>query len=460
VSRFALAGFAALSLALGGCGSRAQPDVLLVVVDTLRADRLGVYGFPAATSPVLDALAARGVVFDRAIAASAKTAPSTASLLTSRWVGRHGIGALNGTTRLDGEETLALRLRAAGYATAAFVGNVVLRRRIGLDAGFDVYDDELPDVEPNRPGFFERTAAKTTDRALAWLAGQGDRPIFLWAYYQDPHGPYTPPAPFDTYFPELADPNEAPLPLLAQDFGVGGIPAYQRFGDQRRPSEYTRRYAGEVAAFDAALGRLLAGFEQRGRPLVVAFTADHGESFGEDGYWFLHGHASTPDLSRIPFVLVAPSLSAGRRDELVHHVDVMPTLLELVGAPLPDDIDGLALGPLLRDGKRLPDRTVFCDAGHDLAAYREDRFFRLWLPLGAPPGTPVRQGTFRWSPGQPPTLAPDEMDLARELADYRENRRKVRYHGEEISPEEAARLRALGYAVPAREPTQEKENER
>jgi arylsulfatase A-like enzyme len=138
-----------------------------VVVDTLRADRLGVYGFPAPVSPNLDALAARGVVFERAIAASTKTAPSVTSLLTSRWVGRHSVGALNGTTRLEGSETLAERLHAAGYATAAFIGNMVLKRRIGLDAGFDVYDDELPAREANRPDFFERPAGPTTERALA-----------------------------------------------------------------------------------------------------------------------------------------------------------------------------------------------------------------------------------------------------------------------------------------------------
>jgi arylsulfatase A-like enzyme len=399
----------------------------------------------------VDALAARGVVFERAIAASAKTAPSVTSLLTSRWVGRHSVGALNGTTRLDGEETLALRLRAAGYATAAFIGNMVLQRRVGLDAGFDVYDDELPRREANRPGFFERTAGPTTERALAWLGGQGDRPVFLWLHYQDPHGPYTPPAPFDAYFPELVRADEEPLPLLSDDSGRGGIPAYQRFAEQRRPSEYMRRYAGEVAAFDAALGRLLAAFEQRGRPRVIAFTADHGESFGEDGRWFVHGHATTPELARIPLVLVAPGLAPGRSNELVHHVDVMPTLLELAGAPPLGDSNGLALGPYLRAGVSLPERTVFCDAGTDQAAYSADRYFRFWLTLGGAPGSRARQGTFRWSPGVPPQLLPQDAHLAQELAQYRGNRTKVRYHGEAISAEELARLRALGYAVPERE---------
>jgi arylsulfatase A-like enzyme len=438
-------------LALAGCAGPAEPDVLLVVVDTLRADRLGVYGFPAPASPNLDALAARGVVFERAIAASTKTAPSVTSLLTSRWVGRHSVGALNGTTRLEGAETLAQRLHAAGYATAAFIGNMVLKRRIGLEAGFDVYDDELPAREANRPDFFERPAGSTTERALAWLDPQGERPIFLWLHYQDPHGPYTPPAPFTDSFPELEHAGEEPLPLLSDDSGIGGIPAYQRFAEQRRPSEYLRRYAGEVAAFDAALGRVLAAFEQRGRPLVVVVTGDHGESFGEDAHWFVHGHASTPDLARIPLVLVAPGLAAGRRDELVHHVDVVPTVLELVGAPPLEGGDGLALGPYLRAGEPLPERTVFCDAGTDQAAYRGDRYFRFWLTLGGGPGSRPRQGTYRWSPGVLPQLVLQDAPLARELAQYRGNRAKLRYHGEALSDEDIARLRALGYAVPQQE---------
>jgi arylsulfatase A-like enzyme len=365
-------------------------------------------------------------------------------------VGHHGIGSLNGPTRLDGEETLAVRLRAAGYATAAFIGNQVLKRRIGLDAGFDVYDDELPSHEANRAEFFERPAGPTTERALRWLGEQGDRPVFLWVHYQDPHGPYTPPAPFDGYFPELVRSDDAPLPLLADDSGRNGIPVYQRFGDERRPSEYARRYAGEVAAFDASLGALLAAFKQRGRPRVIAFTADHGESFGEDGYWFVHGHASTPELSRIPLVLVAPGLAPARRNELAHHVDVMPTLLELAGVAVPAELDGLALGPYLRDGAPLPDRTVFCDAGHDQAAYRSDRYFRFWLPLGTP-ASRASQGTFRWRPGSLPELMPQDAALARELVRYRADRKKVRYHGESLSAEELARLRALGYAVPERE---------
>jgi len=439
-------------LAGAGCAPSGPPDVLLVVVDTLRADHLGTYGFDAKVSPNVDALAARGVVFERAIAASARTTPSHASLMTSRFVAHHAVGERNGTTRLDGEETLALRLQAAGYATAAFVGNINLRRRVGLAAGFDLYDDELPDAEPNRPQFFERTAEKTTERALAWLAEQGEGPIFLWVHYQDPHGPYTPPPPFDAGFSEPAKAGEAPLPVLENDIGKQGIPAYQRFDDEHRPGEYRRRYAGEIAFFDASLGQLLAAFEARGRPAVIAFTADHGESLGEGGYWFAHGHASTPDLGRIPLVLVAPGLAPGRRGELVHHVDVMPTLLELAGVAVPDGIDGIALGPPLRAGEPLPERTVFCDVGDDIAAYLGDRFFRFWVPQATGKPEPARHGTFRWRPGEAwESVIPGDPILASQLAQYHRNRKPTKFHGETFTSEELERLRALGYAVPQEE---------
>jgi arylsulfatase A-like enzyme len=436
---------AALALACGTGGDlAAKPDVLLVVVDTLRADRLGAYGFPAAVSPHVDALAARGVVFERAIAAGTETAPSHASIMTSRWVSRHSIGTKNGTTRLDGEETLAARLRAEGFATGAFIGNMMLQRRIGLDAGFDAYDDELPEHEANRPHYFERTAAPTTERALAWLAAQrGDQPVFLWLHYQDPHGPYTPPAPFTAAFPELVQGDEAPLPLLGNNSGAGGIPAYQRVGDERQPSRYARRYAGEVAAFDDALGRLLGAFEGRGRPAVILLTADHGESFGENARWFVHGHSVTPDQARVPLVLVAPGLAPGRRSELVHHVDVLPTVLEWVGAKPLSEADGLALGPLLRKHEPLPERSVFCESPEEQGAYRGDRFVRA-----GPPAAAERNGTFRWQPGFAPERAEPDAALGRELAAHGESRTPLRYHGALLSPAEVARLRALGYAVP------------
>jgi len=417
--------------------------VLLVIVDTLRPDFLGAYGFQQPTSPNLDALAAQGVVFERALAASSRTAPSHASIMTSLWVTEHSIGPANGSTRLNGEVTLAQRFHQAGYDTAAFIGNIVIRRRTGLDAGFDVYDDELPDVELNRSDFFERTADKTTERALAWLGQRGKHPFFLWVHYQDPHGPYTPPAPYDHEFGGLSKKGEKPLRALPRSAGRHGIPAYQVLPGLRLPGAYRARYAGEVAFFDAYLGRLLAAVRERvrerNRPLVVAFTADHGESMGEGGYWFQHGHATTPDLAHVPFVLVAPGIAPGRRSELVHHVDVMPTLLDLAGLP-PGEVRGLPLGRFLRKGTPIPERTLFTDIGSDVSAYRGNVFARIWLR-----GRRSESGTFTWSPaGRWTRQRPDHALLA-ELRNHASKRKRLSLIPQAFTPTEKARLRALGY---------------
>ena len=145
------------------------PNVVLITVDTLRADYLGSYGFPLDTSPRIDALAAGGVLFERAVAAASTTSPSHASILTSRHTREHSVGFYSGFTVLDGLPTLPELFKDAGYTTAAFVGNINLQKRLGFDRGFDHYDDDLPDAERNRPLQYERIAERTLERLQAWL---------------------------------------------------------------------------------------------------------------------------------------------------------------------------------------------------------------------------------------------------------------------------------------------------
>lgn len=349
--------------------------VALITIDTLRADYVHAYGFPQATTPTLDALAARGVLFDRAIAAAASTIPSHASMMTGRYPRQQSTGARNGDTRLEGLPTVAERFSDAGWDTAAFVSNVVLQRRSGLDRGFQHYDERLPSSETSRVGY-ERIAGDTVDAALGWLGEHDGRNVFLWVHLQDPHGPYTPPAEWIERFeaPTLAfDPELEPA---KNDRPRGAIPHYQFIEGVHRASEYARRYAAEIAYADAALGRLAAALSERG-PLVLLVTSDHGESLGENDRFLQHGHSSTPELARVPMLLVAPGLSQERRGELVSHVDVAPTLLELAGlAPLPDP-SGLALAVPERGVRDLPDRTVFCDAVGESSAYRLQSYVRI-----------------------------------------------------------------------------------
>jgi arylsulfatase len=349
-----------------------------VTVDTLRADHLHSYGFPQSVTPGMDALAARGVRFERAIAAASSTIPSHASLMTSRYARQHSAGARNGDTRLEGLPTLAAEFARADFATAAFISNAVLQRRSGLDSGFAVYDEHLPANESSR-GVPERLAPVTVAAALEWLSDRADdERVFLWVHLQDPHGPYTPPESWIERVEPIPG-GQSVLPVANADVVRRAVPRYQELEDATSISDYLRRYAAEVAYADDAISVLTDAVFARG-PAAILLTSDHGESLGEDGYYFQHAHSTTPDLARVPLLLAAPGLEPGIRIDLVHHVDVAPTLLELAGLPPLEGSSGLALGPYLRSGEALPLRTVFCDTRGEASAYRLDGYISLRGP--------------------------------------------------------------------------------
>jgi len=334
------AGLAGCLLALAACARPERPPLfLLVTVDTLRADHLGAYGSELALSPNLDALAGESLVFTRAYSPASFTVPSIAALLTGRYPEELGIwsneSGLPGSTA-----TLASRLRAHGWQTAAVVSNFVLRADAGLATGFDLFDDRLPQLEAVRR-LPERVASDTTDAALAALDACTARGrCFLWVHYQDPHGPYTPPAELRERY--LARERAAPdgtrlLPVRPDHVGAGGIPNYQALPGQREVAFYRAGYDGEVRFVDEQVGRLLAGVERRGlrRRALIVFAADHGESLGEGDYWFSHGEHLTDVLVRVPLFLYAPGLPPGRRDDVAALVDVLPTLLRRLEGEAP-----------------------------------------------------------------------------------------------------------------------------
>lgn len=443
-----LAWAAAPLLACGLAPGGSHPDVLLIVVDTLRADHLGAYGHPGGITPNIDALAAQGLVFERAIAASTRTAPSHASMMTSLRVREHSIGSVNGATRLTDERTLASLLHDAGYATAAFVSNWVITRRSGLDAGFDVYDDEMTQRESNRVDYFSRSAPETTERALQWLAEEHDGPTFLWVHFMEPHGPYEPPPEYTERFAAPPPPDEEPLPVLHTQHGWRGIPAYQVLPGLRRPSAYRARYAGEVAWVDLWVGRVLQAAEQasarRGRELVVLFTADHGEALGEEDYYFVHGDVTWPSVSRVPLILRAPGIEPGRRRGLVHHVDVLPTLVQLAGLEPPPGARGIALGELARRGEPVPERTLFSDIGTEVGVFRGDRYLRV--ERSAATGGKIRWSGYTWHAGHGwKHSGRRDPELRRQVLDYVSEGRRLEA-ASTLEPDEIERLRALGYA--------------
>jgi len=331
-------------LLCSGCGRQANlrpVDVVLVTVDTLRADHLGVYGATGAPTPAIDRFAAGALVFERAVAPSSVTGPSLSTLLTSHYPQETKITD-NGLPLPPGVLTLPDLLRRAGYSTCAVLSNPVLRPPGDFPQGFDVYDTDLPQAELARPQFKERRADATTDRALEVLKRRNpDRRLFLWVHYIDPHGPYAPP----DARPQMAPAGEPLVPLNSTNTGRGGIPKYQYIWNERSASLYRERYRQEIAFLDSHLARLFAALDQpaiRDRTLVV-FTADHGESLGEHDYYFAHGEYLYPELIDVPLVVRGPGLRSGRRRDLVGLVDILPSVAAYLRVPLRVPVRGAAV---------------------------------------------------------------------------------------------------------------------
>ncbi|HEX9150288.1 MAG TPA: sulfatase, partial [Thermoanaerobaculia bacterium] len=294
--------------AVPAASSSSRPDVLLVTIDTLRADAVGFAGNRRVETPVLDRLAARGVVFANAHAHNVVTLPSHTNILTGLLPYQHGIRDNTGF-RLDPSiPTLATLLKASGYATAAFVGAFPLDSRFGLARGFDVYDDRYSrgrtQLDFEMP---ERPASEVVPLAVAWWNEQRASPRFLWVHLYDPHAPYKPPAPF--------------------------LERYR-----------SNEYLGEVAATDAALAPLLDPISSgTASPTLVVVSGDHGEALGDHGEE-THGLFAYEATLHVPLVVCFPGRVAPRSSsEFVRHVDIAPTVLEAAGVARPAVLIGSSL---------------------------------------------------------------------------------------------------------------------
>lgn len=340
----------AVMLLGGACAREAPepPNLVLVTVDTLRADHLGFAGYARDTSPNLDALAREGVWFQRCYAPSATTGASHASLFTSLPPTRHGVFA--NRQRFPKLPTLMSALAQRGYATAGFVSSVVLGRKSGLQDHFDHFDDALGAPEANRQMRYERTAEATIAATLEYLKTRPDgRPFCVWIHLIDPHGPYSAPADADRYVGDAqASADATQLPLGRGDWVRGEIPAYQILDGRRDAAFYVARYDAEIRYADAALGRLFAGLAELGlyEPTVIAVTADHGETLVEAGHqrYFSHGAVAYEEAVHIPLVIREARgeqrLRALATDGFVSSMDLAPTLLALLGVANPSGFEG------------------------------------------------------------------------------------------------------------------------
>lgn len=432
-------GFAAALFALSACGwapappepspasppappaHSAQPGVLLVVVDTLRADRLGCYGADRpGISPRIDALAASGQRFTHAISPAAWTVPAVASLLTGQHPEAHGVlrfraGESIGQDVLDPRfDTLAERFQAAGYRTGALLKTGVVSEDHGMAQGFDHFA-----VVPGATAS-GRSAEELTDAALRWVAQNGGQPWFLYAHYMDPHTPYAAPPP-RRYAPEGADGGHA------------RVRAYKR--GERTPTPADRAellalYDEEVSYVDAQIGRLIDGLPAG---TVLALTADHGEQLGEHGGW-LHEHLWEENVA-VPLIFSGPGVVAGEVRGPVSTVHVGATLLGLAGLP-----GELGVGrSLASEGDRGPVRSVYAEAD---AIWQGSNKRIADARLGAP-----KVFDLGVDPGELVDLAGVRLDLARALAEAAEAARPVG-HVAGVAPvggEAVKGLEALGY---------------
>jgi arylsulfatase A-like enzyme len=332
---------AGVSLSIPACGDAppvAGPNVLLVSIDTLRADHLGFHGYERPTSPELDAFAETAVVFDGAQAAASWTLPGMASVLTSTYTSTHLCWTLG--SRLDESFlTLTESLLAHGWDTACVVSHLFCTTRHGLQQGFVHFDDTYayPEIDPEDAV----TSEVISDRGIEFIERKAEvadgRPWFLWLHYFDPH---------ETYVEQ---------------------PGFtERFGAPDEPSALQRQidlYDGEIAYTDHHVGRVLDALEARGlaEDTIVVLVSDHGEEFQDHG-GIRHGHALYGELIRVPFVIRAPGIAPRRVADVVRTVDLMPTVLDLAGLPVPHQAVGRSLRDAL-EGAALPSALALSEIG-------------------------------------------------------------------------------------------------
>ncbi|HMD35540.1 MAG TPA: sulfatase-like hydrolase/transferase [Vicinamibacterales bacterium] len=398
-------------LALGSCARPSGPptrarNLVLITIDTLRADRVGAYGYKAASTPALDSIAAAGVRFDRAYAAAPITLPSHATILTGRYPPGHG-SRDNGMPVSSTVPTLAAVLKALGFRTGAFVAAFPLDHQFGLNRGFDVYGDQLPRSVDGRQQN-ERPASAVVEEALAWLGDLNPQSavrssqFFLWVHLFEPHAPY---------------------------------------GDPTTGRSIAQRYDDEIATADRAVARLLAAIAPVLDSTVVIAAGDHGEAFGEHGE---HAHSIFvyDTTLRVPLLMRGPGVAPGIVGEAVTLADVAPTAAKLLGSAV-TDVDGVDLS-----ARPVAARELYAESFAPLVEFG-------WAPLRS-----VRAGSWKFIAAPKPELYDIRNDadeahnvVAAQAADAeRLDKRVARYGAAQtpsllagLNPDSAERLRALGY---------------
>jgi arylsulfatase A-like enzyme len=468
---------------LVGCGARREPpDILLLTVDTLRPDYLSFNGYPLPTSPYLDGLLSESWYFDQALTPIARTTPAFASMFTGAYPHATGVRTLTSDLRPEAV-TLAEALGELGYLTVAIPTSFVMPPRRGLDQGFDHYG-KVRGLDP---------AEVVTANAIAAIGAlDGDRPIFAWVHYVDPHNPYEATIELlETFDPDYQGPYRERFALQDLVLEKAGVEPGKRTPEEVQAlhevratvihrsdlpepvKDHVRRlYAASIRHFDDHLPPLIEAMRARqgGDPIIV-FTADHGESLGEHDFHWDHGDYVYQAGNRVPLAFHLPPShplrGAGRCPERVSILDVVPTLFELIERPVPEamrgQIAGRSLVPCMR-GEALPDLALFAETGRSLARTRLTRQVHNTIE-GRIRSVVIGDWKLIWTPFQTGDLEWELYDLAEDPDEtrnlYRPDHPQVkrlesalrRWLAEqpgaeslpEIGEEDFEGLRALGY---------------
>lgn len=400
--------------------SRHRLNLLVVTLDTTRADRIGAYGGRDVETPAFDRLASEGVLFEQAVSVAPLTLPAHSSIFTGKFPPEHGVRDNGGFFLGADQVTLAELLGQRGYRTGAFVGAYVLASKWGINQGFDTYFDDfdLSQVRAVSLSAIQRPGNEVVDKALPWIEQSGDTPFFAWIHLYDPHSPYRPPEPFAS-----------------------------RYKDHP--------YNGEIAFADSQIARLVSALRTRGLydRTVIVVLGDHGESLGDHGE-SSHGFFIYNSVTHVPFVIRAPFSQIVRRRvaDPVRSVDVMPTVLDLLGAPPAAGISGVSLVPLMAGTTRELGLDAYSEAMYplhhygwsDLRALRSGRFKVIDAPR------PELYDVDR-DPGETTNLFSERQALGdRMIAQLRTleggfSKTEAALPAADVDPEARERLAALGY---------------
>lgn len=355
------------------------PNIILVTIDTLRADHLSCYGYKQITTPAIDALSREGVLFEKSVSQEPQTNPSHWSILTSKYPTAHG-SLINGHTVNKNDFNLAELLLKKGYRTAAFVSSYVLDSSFGFDAGFQEYDDEFHILRGisklgsfkvfekiglfDKNNSFERRGDQTNKRVFHWLEQKSRSPFFLWVHYFDPHAPYNPPAPYHSKF------DPAYQGRFKEDFNFDSLSKKMSYSEGEI-THIKALYDGEINFIDAQIHNILNKLRELNLydNSIIVLTSDHGEDLMENGS-FGHGDALFDTSIKVPLIIKfdKSEFSNRRVKDQVQSIDIMPTLLERLNQKAPKELQGNSLLSLIHEREKNKPKDGFSETHTPVAS--------------------------------------------------------------------------------------------